>query len=106
MPDAREYVIWLRDPTSDGVALVGGKNASLGEMIQRLGEVGLEVPDGFATTAKAYWAFLDANELRQRMRGILDEFHERERSLKGADEAIRRLLRRGEPIARTTASIT
>ncbi|MFP4273051.1 MAG: phosphoenolpyruvate synthase [Halothiobacillaceae bacterium] len=48
-------------------ALVGGKNASLGEMVSRLAPRGVSVPDGFATTAEAFWHFLDANQLRQRI---------------------------------------
>ena len=44
--------------------LVGGKNASLGEMFQQLKSQNINVPDGFATTAEAYWKFLDENNLR------------------------------------------
>jgi len=46
------------------VPLVGGKNASLGEMIHSLEPKGIPIPDGFATTAQAYWEFVDANKLR------------------------------------------
>ena len=45
------------------VPLVGGKNASLGEMIQVLSSQGIKVPDGFATTAGAYRDFLKTNSL-------------------------------------------
>jgi pyruvate, water dikinase len=47
------------------IALVGGKNASLGEMFNRLSDKGVPVPDGFATTSAAFWYFLDHNKLRQ-----------------------------------------
>lgn len=47
------------------VAQVGGKNASLGEMINALAPRGIPIPDGFATTAAAYWEFIDANGLRK-----------------------------------------
>jgi pyruvate,water dikinase len=57
-------VWWFEDVKSDDVALVGGKNASLGEMIRNLSPKGIRVPGGFATTAQAYWEFLDANNLR------------------------------------------
>ncbi len=43
------------------VGLVGGKNASLGEMISHLSEAGVNVPAGFATMTKACWEFLVAN---------------------------------------------
>ncbi|HLS99381.1 MAG TPA: phosphoenolpyruvate synthase [Porticoccaceae bacterium] len=54
------------------VALVGGKNASLGEMVGQLGRKGVRVPDGFATTAAAYWLYLDHNGLRDRIADRLD----------------------------------
>jgi pyruvate, water dikinase len=52
---------------------VGGKNASLGEMIKRLGKRGVRIPNGFATTAKAYWFFLDENNLREPITGLLEK---------------------------------
>ncbi len=56
------------------VELVGGKNASLGEMFNKLKAKDIPVPDGFATTARAYWDFVDANDLRkiikQSLRGL------------------------------------
>nr|WP_095871510.1 PEP/pyruvate-binding domain-containing protein [Streptomyces sp. TLI_235] len=54
------------------VGLVGGKNASLGEMIVNLGPAGVRVPDGFASTADAYREFLDAGGLRQRIVDQID----------------------------------
>jgi pyruvate,water dikinase len=59
MTEKAGYVRWFRDLSSADVADVGGKNASLGEMIDSLKDKGVEVPDGFATTASAYSAFLD-----------------------------------------------
>ena len=56
---------WLRDVRNTDVSSVGGKNASLGEMIATLGGAGISVPDGFAITAQAYWRFLDANNIRE-----------------------------------------
>jgi len=55
------------------VATVGGKNASLGEMIQNLANAGISVPDGFATTADAFRAFLAHNQLDQRISDALAE---------------------------------
>jgi pyruvate,water dikinase len=62
-------VRWFEDLSLADVALVGGKNASLGEMIQNLSPKGIRVPGGFATTAQAYWEFLDANNLRTAIAG-------------------------------------
>ena len=48
----------------DDIPLVGGKNASLGEMRRELTAKGVPVPDGFATTAAAYWHFLEKTKLK------------------------------------------
>ena len=53
------------------VARVGGKNASLGELIRQLGGEGVRVPNGFATTAEAYFEFLRVNELESKIRSLL-----------------------------------
>ena len=55
------------------VPLVGGKNASLGEMFNRLGVKGVPVPDGYATTSAAFWYFIDHNKLRQPIEKLLTE---------------------------------
>ena len=53
-----DQVIWLDKLGMNDVDRVGGKNASLGEMISKLSALGVSVPGGFATTAKAYRQFL------------------------------------------------
>jgi pyruvate,water dikinase len=60
-------VVWFEKLGRGDVSLVGGKNASLGEMVRHLGERGVRVPPGFATTAQSYWQFVDANGLRETM---------------------------------------
>jgi len=60
-------VVWFEKLGRGDVSLVGGKNASLGEMVCHLGERGVRVPPGFATTAQSYWQFVDANGLRETM---------------------------------------
>ena len=57
----------------DDVGLVGGKNASLGEMVQYLVPQGIPIPPGFAVTSHAYWLFLDATGLRDRIRDLLSD---------------------------------
>ncbi len=54
------------------VAIVGGKNASLGEMVATLSEKGVQVPHGFATTAEAYRHYIRHNDLEERIREALD----------------------------------
>ncbi len=53
------------------IALVGGKNASLGEMYNLLSSKGVRIPDGFATTANAFWLFLKENCLEEQLQNLL-----------------------------------
>ena len=62
-----DYVRWLNELGMGDVGVVGGKNASLGEMIQHLTAVGVQVPGGFATTAQAYRDFLAESGLDARI---------------------------------------
>ena len=66
------YVIKLDELGMNDVEIVGGKNASLGEMISNLGNLGVSVPGGFATTAEAYRAFLGTGGLDARITAVLD----------------------------------
>ena len=68
---ADNYVIWFENLRMTDVESVGGKNASLGEMISQLTEKGVRVPGGFATTAEAYRAFLAHNGLSERISAAL-----------------------------------
>ncbi|ENS9591115.1 TPA: phosphoenolpyruvate synthase [Neisseria gonorrhoeae] len=68
---ADNYVIWFENLRMTDVERVGGKNASLGEMISQLTEKGVRVPGGFATTADAYRAFLAHNGLNERISAAL-----------------------------------
>ncbi|HXJ78614.1 MAG TPA: phosphoenolpyruvate synthase [Candidatus Methylomirabilis sp.] len=62
-----QYIRWFREIRLGDVPLVGGKTASLGEMYGELGAAGVRVPNGFAITAEAYRAILDADGLRSRI---------------------------------------
>lgn len=93
---APEPVRWLEDVGNEDVALVGGKNASLGEMIRHLGEEGVRVPGGFATTADTYRAFLRHNALDGTLRELTAAFERGERSLADVGAAIREAIRSGE----------
>ena len=65
-------IIKLEELGMDDVEIVGGKNASLGEMISNLSNLGVSVPGGFATTAAAYREFLSADGLDDRIHSILE----------------------------------
>ncbi|MDX2003906.1 MAG: phosphoenolpyruvate synthase [Meiothermus sp.] len=69
------WVRWFKEVGIDEVPLVGGKNASLGEMVRELGKLGVRVPDGFAVTAEAYHHFLHANGLNAPIREQLRELN-------------------------------
>lgn len=66
------FVIKLAELGMNDVETVGGKNASLGEMIANLSSLGIAVPGGFATTAAAYREFLGADGLDRKINGLLD----------------------------------
>lgn len=68
-----DYIRFFDSLTLDDVPLVGGKNASLGEMYQTLVPQGVPVPNGFAITAEAYRYVLRANNLEARMHALLDD---------------------------------
>ncbi|MES9964432.1 MAG: PEP/pyruvate-binding domain-containing protein, partial [Candidatus Sedimenticola sp. 20ELBAFRAG] len=69
------YVQWLSELGMDDVDKVGGKNASLGEMIQNLANLGVQVPGGFATTAYAYREFLATDSLADKINDALDKLN-------------------------------
>ncbi|MDO9466147.1 MAG: PEP/pyruvate-binding domain-containing protein, partial [Thiobacillus sp.] len=71
MPVSDDYIVPLDTLSMTDVPRVGGKNASLGEMIANLAGAGVRVPGGFATTAQAFWSFLDHNDLRARINARL-----------------------------------
>ncbi|PLR46814.1 phosphoenolpyruvate synthase [Chimaeribacter arupi] len=66
-------ILWYNQLGMHDVDKVGGKNASLGEMITNLSELGVSVPNGFATTAQAFNEFLDQSGVNQRIYQLLDQ---------------------------------
>jgi pyruvate,water dikinase len=85
-----ENIVPLERLGMNDVNRVGGKNASLGEMIGKLGDLGVEVPGGFATTADAFNDFLDAAGIRERIHQRLEQLDTDDvRALAAAGEEIR-----------------
>ncbi len=70
----QQLVLWLDKVRLEDVHLVGGKNASLGEMIQQLTPQGIRVPSGFATTSYAYRYFIEKTGLDAQLREVLGGF--------------------------------
>ena len=66
-----ENIVWLKDVGMSDVEKVGGKNASLGEMISGLNSQGVRVPGGFATTAEAFESFLGHSDLKNKINELL-----------------------------------
>ena len=89
-------VRWFGDVGNDDVSKVGGKNASLGEMIRTLKEKGIRVPDGFATTAEAYREYLRANKLVDKIEDLLEDLEKGEKSLSEVGKSIRDLIENGD----------
>ncbi|API58363.1 phosphoenolpyruvate synthase [Tardibacter chloracetimidivorans] len=85
----QQSVIWFDQIGIGDVAAVGGKNASLGEMIVALSSAGVRVPAGFATTAAAYREFVSANDLEPDIRSHLEAYRAGKTSLAEAGRAIR-----------------
>ncbi len=88
-------VAWFEDLARHDVPSVGGKNASLGELVRNLAAQGVAVPPGFATRADAYWAFVEKNGLRKLVEGELRALAAGSATLAEAGQAIRRAFRRG-----------
>jgi len=87
-----KYIRWFEEIGVKDVPLVGGKNASLGEMIVNLKAKGVPVPDGFATTADAYWKFVEFNKIREKMKVLVDEYRKNPKSLAKVGKGVRKLF--------------
>ena len=88
---------WFKELTIKDVPLVGGKNASLGEMYQKLKKKGVPVPNGFALTASAYREFLTHNKLDKRIKQALKGLDVKNvRALSAAGKRVRTMILAGE----------
>ena len=84
----KKLILWFREISIKDVALVGGKNASLGEMFSQLAKKGINIPDGFALTSNFYWKFLEANGLDGVLKGFFKKFNPK--SIKSIQETGRK----------------
>jgi pyruvate,water dikinase len=96
MSASTQHVLWFEKVGRGDVAKVGGKNASLGEMVANLSSKGVRVPPGFATTADAYWRYLEANGLKQKIADALAKLAAGKATLAETGGAIRRMFVQGE----------
>jgi pyruvate,water dikinase len=101
------HVIPFEELGRNDVARVGGKNASLGEMVRNLAAKGVLVPPGFATTADAYWQFVEANGLiKDTIASALADLKTGKAPLSEVGHTIRRAFVRGDWPADTANAIT
>ncbi len=94
---ANANIIWFEELGLKDLDQVGGKNASLGEMINNLSQLGINVPGGFATTADAYRSFIDDNSLGEFITAQLHELNVDDvKALAAAGQAIRERVLAGK----------
>ncbi|MES1240020.1 MAG: phosphoenolpyruvate synthase [Acidobacteriota bacterium] len=98
-------VLWFEDLSASDVLRVGGKNASLGEMIRALSGQGIRVPAGFATTAEAFRELVAANDLAGRIELEIAAWRSGARTLERAGRAIRQLFLKARLPESLTAAI-
>jgi len=95
--EARPFIKWFADITIADVPLVGGKNASLGEMVRELSSKGVKVPDGFAITAEAYRHFIREARLDDFIRTTLADLNTHDMAnLSQRGHAVRQAIRSAE----------
>ncbi len=89
-------ILWFDAITLDDLPRVGGKNASLGEMVHHLTASGITVPDGFAISAQVYRDFISHNFLQEEIEAQLQRLSSQAQTLAETGAAIRQLISHGE----------
>jgi len=100
----QDIVIWFERLRISDVPRVGGKNAALGELISTLCDAGIRVPEGFATTVEAYYAYIEHNGFGGELNNWIDRLQAGEATVEQAGKSIRTLFLNGTippPIAST-----
>ncbi|MFA7499495.1 MAG: phosphoenolpyruvate synthase [Sulfurimonas sp.] len=88
-----KYIRFFNELNINDVPIVGGKNASLGEMYQNLTPKGVTIPNGFATTSDAYWLLLKENDIKEKIASILDDLDIHDtKNLQERGEKVRSLI--------------
>src|SRR5690242_10162852 len=96
-PRDQKFILWFNELRNTDVKLVGGKNASLGEMYSLLTPQGVRIPNGFAVTAAAYFYFLEKADIRTKIKNILSDLD---------TSNIRNLQTRGAKVRQTIMAAT
>lgn len=91
------YILDLNQVSLQDISLVGGKNASLGEMIQNLKSLNIKVPNGFAVSTNAYYDFISYNNLSEKIQSLVIGLDDRNLTqLREVGSEVRQLIRNGE----------
>jgi len=97
MKKEQQNILWFKEITKNDTPLVGGKNASLGEMYSKLVKKGVNIPNGFALTSKAYWYYLKANKIDEKIKELFKKFNPKSiKSLEETSKQARRIIFQGE----------
>jgi len=97
MRKRKKLILWFKDISQKDGLLVGGKNASLGEMYSQLTKKGVNVPGGFALTADSFWYFLKENKIDKKLKKIFESFNPHSlKSLKKTGKAARQAILKGK----------
>ncbi|QSR88568.1 phosphoenolpyruvate synthase [Methylacidiphilum caldifontis] len=91
--NSTDYVLWFNQITIEDIAIVGGKNASLGEMMKELSPFGINIPNGFAITSLAYEQFINFNNIRDEINNKIRQINYSDlSSIKENSQYIRNLI--------------
>ena len=97
MDKNKAFILWFKELGIEDVPLVGGKNASLGEMYRNLTKKGVNIPNGFAVTATAYHYFLKTAGIKDKIKKILSDLNTHSiRNLTERGRLVRELILRSE----------
>jgi len=75
MKKTEKLILWLKEISIKDVPLVGGKNASLGEMFSKLRKLGIDIPDGFVLTTTAFRYFIKENKIEEKLKEVFSRFN-------------------------------
>ena len=86
-------ILWFKEISNNDVAFVGGKNASLGEMYNHLKPKGINIPNGFAITSRAYFSFLKEAGLSEKMTKLFQKLNVKDiNNLQRTGKEVRKMI--------------
>ena len=95
--EKRKFISFFEEISLKDVPLVGGKNASLGEMFSKLSQKGINIPNGFAITSEAFFHYLKFNKIEEKLKEIFKNFNPKSlKSLKETGNSARNLILKGK----------